>query len=94
MKVTITAYRSAHVDANANILGMPEENPISSQKLIAAGTAAALPDECRYIRVSTDTAIHLKVDGAGAADTDPMMPAGGVEYFGAHEGVTPSIIAA
>ncbi len=92
MKVTITAYRSAIDDGNGHILGMADA-PISSQLLTAAGTATALPDETRYIRVATDTAIHFKVEGAGAANTDPLMVSG-AEYFGAHEGLTPSIILA
>lgn len=93
MKVTITAYRAALVDGNANILGMAGP-PISSQLLTAAGTATALPDETRYVRIATDTAIHVKIDGAGAANTDPMMPASAIEYFGAFETTTPSIILA
>lgn len=97
MKVTITAYRSLTEDAAGETVqiasGVITETN-GSQKLTAAGTAAALPDETKYIRVATDTAIHVKVAGAGAADTDPMMFANTVEYFGVSEGATPSIIAA
>ncbi len=93
MKVTITAYRSAIDDGNGHILGMAD-TPISSQVLTADGTATALPDETRYIRVGTDTAIHFKVEGAGAATSDPIMGAGAAEYFGAHEGLTPSVLTA
>ena len=97
MKVTITAYRSAVRDANGEVIsvsGGAIDEAGGHQLLTAAGTAAALPDETKYIRVATDTAIHLRVDGAGAATTDPMLFASSVEYFGAGEGVTPSIIAA
>lgn len=98
MKVTFTAYRAAVEDADGNIIGMagsPITEAGGKQKLTAAGTlGTALPDETKYIRVATDTAIHLKIDGAGAADTDPMIPANAVEYFGVGEGITPSIILA
>ncbi len=93
-KITITAYRSVITDGNGNIVGLsniPIGEANGKQLLTGAGTALALPDETAYIRVATDTAIHLKVDGAGAATTDPYLPAG-VEYFGADEGATPSII--
>jgi hypothetical protein len=91
MKVTITAYGEA-AQVQGQTLGL-SGRAISSQKLTAAGSASALPDETRYVRIATDTAIHVKM-GAGAADTDPMMPVGSVEYFGAGEGVEISIIAA
>lgn len=97
MKVTITAYRAMLEDANgeaAPVAAGAITESGGSQKLTAAGTAAALPDETKYIRVATDTAIHIKVSGAGAADTDPQMFANTVEYFGVSEGSTPSIILA
>jgi hypothetical protein len=97
MKVTLTAYRTVVKDANDNVTmiasgGIDEAG--GQQLLTAAGTATALPDETKYLRVATDTAIHIKLDGAGAANTDPMMPANTVEYFGVGEAATPSIIAA
>jgi hypothetical protein len=97
MKVTITAYRSLLEDASgetAQIASGAITETNGSQKLTGAGTAAALPDETKYIRVATDTAIHIKVSGVGVADTDPMMLANTVEYFGVSEGMTPSIITA
>lgn len=95
MKVTITAYRSVITDGNGNVVGLsgpPIGETGGKQLLTAAGAATALPDETAYIRVATDTAIHIRVEGAGATTADPYMPAG-VEYFGADEGQTPSIIA-
>lgn len=97
MKVTLTAYRNVVKDANDNVLGVAGsaiDEAGGQQLLTAAGTATALPDETKYLRVATDTAIHLKLDGAGATTSDPMIPANTVEYFGVGEGVTPSIILA
>lgn len=97
MKVTINAFRGVVIDANGNPVGVAGSNideTGGSQKLTAAGTATALPDETKYIRVATDTAIHIKLDGAGAVDTDPQMFANTVEYFGVSEGATPSVIVA
>jgi streptogramin lyase len=72
--------------------GIDEAN--GNQMLAVAGAFAALPDETKIVRVATDTAIHFKADGSGAANTDPMLPANSVEYFGVGEGATPSFIAA
>ncbi len=92
MKVTISEYRAAVVDVNGNVL-MMSGAPVASQKLTANGTTSAFSDETRFIRVATDTAIHLAWDG-GAADTDPMMPANSVEYFGGYEAATLTILTA
>lgn len=98
MKVTFNCYRNVIRDDNANPIGVadfPITEAGGNQKLIAAGTVAtAFPDETRYVRVSTDSAIHIKIDGAGVTDTDPQMFANSVEYFGVREGMTPSIIVA
>jgi hypothetical protein len=98
MKTTFTAYRAAVTDKNGatlNMAGFPIQEAGGMQLLTAAGTlGTALPDETAFIRVATDTAIHLSVEGAGAATTDPLLPANTVEYFAADEGMTPSIILA
>lgn len=90
MKVTITEYGQLPNDLdslNLQLGGLPK----ASQVLTAAGSAVALADDTRYIRVATDTAIHLK-QGVGVTTADPYMPAGSVEYFGAHELTVISII--
>lgn len=92
MKVTISEYRELPNDFGGNDLPIAGP-PVISQKLTAAGNATALADDTRFVRVATDTAIHIK-QSTGAADTDPMMPANSVEYFGASEGTVLSIIAA
>lgn len=97
MKVTITAYRGVMDDGNGNIIGIADaiiEESGGEQVQAAAGNFAALPDETRFIRVATDTAIHIKVRGTGAATTNPMMPASTVEFFQAHEGQIPSTLLA
>ena len=92
MKVTITEYRALLEDVNGNDLPLSGA-PVAKQKLTAAGNATATADETRFVRVATDTAIHLR-HGAGATDTDPMLPANSVEYFAVHEAVVLSIITA
>lgn len=96
MKVTFNAYRSAKKDGNGDVIAVAEAvigESGGKQVMAAVGTLPiALPDETKYIRVATDTAIHIRVEGVGASTSDPLMFANSVEYFGAHEGVTPSII--
>lgn len=93
MKVTITAYRELAKDSNGNPLPIGGTK-LSTQKLTADGTAAAMPTDARFVRVATDTAIHFDSLGAGAADTDEMLPAGAVEFFETCPGATPSVLTA
>ena len=93
MKVTITSFERLAYDANGNVLPIGD-GLLQGQKLTGAGNATALTTGTNFIRVATDTAIHIKPHGTGAADTDPMMPANSVEFFNAKSGMTPSIITA
>ena len=95
MKVTLNCYRKVVQDDQGQTVGVAEQvigEANGSQKLIAAGTAAALPDETRFVRIASDTWIHVKVDGTGVTDSDPQVFANTVEYFGVREGATPSIM--
>lgn len=89
-KITVTEYNSLAKDVNNEIV-MCGSGPRASQVLTAFGNAVALADETRFVRVATDTAIHIK-QGAGAATSDPWMPANAVEFFAVHEGTVLSFI--
>lgn len=90
MLVTITAYRGAmKIDGvDAPVAGQM----IESVKKTADGTYD-IPDECRLLRIATDTKIHIAFDG-DATDTEPLVFANTVEYFGCHENETFDILTA
>ena len=90
MKVTITEYRQLPSDTASNNLLLGSA-PSATQVLTVAGSAAATAGDTSYVRVATDTAIHLR-QGAGATTADPYLPAGSVEYFGCNRTTTFSII--
>lgn len=92
MKVTLTQYREMPDDLGNNNLPLGGK-PLASAKLTAAGSFAATDTDCRFVRIATDTAIHINF-GAAAADTDAMMPANTVEYFGCREDVVIAVILA
>lgn len=72
-KWTLTVFDSAGDDAGGNRLNIygPAKH---SQKATATGDVV-LTTTGEFIRICGDTACHFKV-GAGAADTDPYIPAG------------------
>ncbi len=94
MKVVLTQYRQLPSDTDSNDLPVAGTKMTAGLKRTTDGDFTALVDECRFIRIATDTAIHVKLNGTGAADTDEMMPANSVEFFGAAEGSIVSILTA
>ena len=91
MKVTITEYRQMPSDLDSNDLPLGG-TPSVSQVITGAGNAVQCDPDTRYVRVATDSPIHLRW-GANATTADPYLPAGSVEYFGINKGVTFSLIA-
>ncbi len=94
MKVVLTQYRQLPSDTDGNDLPVAGTKITAGELRTTDGSFAALVDECRIIRIATDTAIHVKLTGAGAANTDEMMPANTVEFFGIAEGSVVSILTA
>jgi hypothetical protein len=92
MKVTVSQYRAAVQDGNGQILSMAGEK-IASELRTTDGNFTALSDECRFIRIATDTAIHMDFTGA-VTTADDLMPTNSVEYFGAREGAVVAILTA
>ena len=90
MKVTITEYRQMPSDSDSNDLPLGGP-PVTSQVLTAAGSALPTENDVRFVRVATDTAIHLRW-GSGATTADPYFPANSVEYFGCNRATAFSII--
>jgi hypothetical protein len=92
MNVTVSQYRAATKDGNGNLIACASEK-ITSEQRTTDGSFAALSDECRFIRIATDTKIHMDFTGAVTA-ADDLLPANTVELFGAHEGAVVSILTA
>ncbi len=91
MKVTVSWYTAAIEDGNGDTLGLAGTK-ISSELRTTDGNFAAAPDEARFCRVATDTAIHLDFSGAVSSSDDLLLA--GVEYFGAREGQVVAILTA
>lgn len=87
MKVSLTQYRRCAYDANGNPLPVGGDK-ITSQVITAAGAFAALADDCRFVRLATDTAIQVETTGGAAGANSELFPANSVEFFA----VTPSSI--
>lgn len=79
-RVTCTEYRSSYVDANGTVFPFPSEPPLAVQSAktsIATSTSFTLNAATKWVRLSTDTAIHYRVSNGNTAATtnDTMIPA-------------------
>lgn len=81
MKVTITEYRDLATDGAGHAMPLGT-NRIATQTQAAAGAFSALNASTRFIRIATDTAITIDIDGGA---TDELFPAG-VEYMAVNGG--------
>lgn len=94
MKCSITQYRACAVDANGNPIPVGDARGIlGRQCLSAVGAFAALSAECRFIRLATDTAIQMDIQGGATTVADEVFPAG-VEFIAVNGGETFTIAAA
>lgn len=79
-RVTCTEYLQSYVDANKTVFPFPEEPPFAVQSAktsIATSTVFTLNAKTRWVRISTDTAIHYVVGKTSptATTNDTMIPA-------------------
>lgn len=81
MKVTITEYRDLASDGAGHAMPLGK-NRIRVQSQAAAGAFSALNADTSFIRIATDTAITLDIDGG---TTDELFPVG-VEYMAVNGG--------
>lgn len=93
-KVTVSGYRELPSDAGSNDLPIASATPTYRDSFGTTAETAALPDETKFIRICSDTAIHVKRDGTGATADDDMLPANAPEFFAASEGTVVSWIPA
>jgi predicted TIM-barrel enzyme len=92
MLVTIHAFRDLAYDANGQVVPIGR-NLLSKQVRTADGAATAMPTDTQFIRVSTDSKIHINPEGA-ATTSDFLMHAGTVEWFHTRAGLQPNILTA
>lgn len=93
MLVTISQFRTLAKDANGNTLPLGDER-LSCQARTSAGAFTALDAGCKFIRVATDTAIQLDINGGSTTSADELIPANTVEWFSTDGGETMTIAAA
>lgn len=91
MLVTVTEYANLARDGAGSTVPLGGDR-IASQKATAAGTIT-LDGSTRFVRIATDTKIHVKPTGTGAADIDELIPANAIDYL-ATRGTSLSFIAA
>lgn len=93
MIVTITEYRELAEDADGNKMPMGAFR-LASQSRTADGAFAALNEQTTFIRVATDTAIHIDPLGGAVSSADELMPGGSIDFFKVEGGAEISILTA
>jgi hypothetical protein len=83
--VTCTEYRDSYKDSSGVVYPFPDEESrvnVQSAKTGALSSSAAwtLNSNTRWVRISTDTAVHYRCEKASATATtnDTVIPAGNV----------------
>lgn len=67
---------------------------IGCQVRTSAGAFEPLEEGVKFIRIATDTAIHLHIDGGPTSEQDEFFPANSVEYVAVVGGETLTVILA
>ena len=81
-RVTCTEYKTSYRDVSGTVFPFPEEPPLNVQSAktsIATSQTFSLNAKTRWVRLSSDTAIHYRVSGGASAtaatQNDTMIPA-------------------
>lgn len=92
MIVTISQFARMATDANGKPIFMGRDR-IACEARTTAGTFGALQPEAKFVRVASDTSIHIDVTGGATSNQDDLfLP--GAEYFAVNGGEELSIILA
>ena len=92
MIVSISQFSTLAQDQNGNVLPLGKQR-LACEVRTSAGAFTALSANCRFVRIATDTAIHLDIDGGATTSADELFPAGCVEYLAVDGGETISFAA-
>lgn len=93
-RVTISEYSILRRDREGNVLPVTPK-PDFSKGYVPTGSPQSsdtFDPETRFIRVATDTALHMAQDEPATTD-HPLIPAGSVEVFGVKGGHVSFIVA-
>lgn len=86
MLLVITEYASLAMDANGNVL------PMGSRRLASTGKTAAathtLAGGTTFVRIATDTAVQIAMDGSETGANSEYLLANTSEYFSVKGGST------
>lgn len=93
MIVSISQFAALAQDQNGNTLPLGKQR-LACQVRTSAGAFTALAGGCRFVRLATDTAIQLDIDGGTTSAADELFPANSVEYLAVDGGEVLTIAAA
>lgn len=91
MKVCITEHSHMPTDLAGSVMPIAGK-PVAKTKLTAAG-GITVSSRTRFVKVSTDTAIHVGI-GEAASDACDMVSDGGADFFAVRGGDAVNIIVA
>jgi hypothetical protein len=80
-RVTCTEYRDSYKDSNGTVFPFPAEPPVvtaqAAKTTLSSSTVFTLNSATRWVRLSTDTAIHYLVGKTSptATTNDTIIPA-------------------
>jgi hypothetical protein len=92
MIVSISQFATLATDQNGNVLPLGKQR-LACEVRTTAGAFTALSVGCRFVRLATDTAIHLDIDGGSTNTSDELFVANSVEYLAVDGGETLTIAA-
>lgn len=92
MIVSITQFTRLATDQNGNVLPLGLDR-VACEVRTTAGAFAALSAGTKFVRVATDTAIHMDIAGGSTTSADELFPANSVEYLAVRGGETLTIAA-
>lgn len=81
MIVSLSQFRELARDANGSILPMPKGRNGATEVRTSAGDFTALATTTKFVRVATDTAVYIDIEGGAVTSADELLPANSVEYF-------------
>jgi len=93
-KVTISAYSDLPRGLGSLPIPIAPPNPLYKDSFGTTGQTDPLPDNARFIRIATDTAICIRRNGTGADGDDDLQFANTAEYWGINEGAVVSWVPA
>jgi hypothetical protein len=80
MLTTISEFARLAQDQNGNVLPLGLQR-LACQTRTSAGAFSALQAATRFVRVATDTAIQMDIDGGTTNTADELFPSNSVEYL-------------